>query len=156
MIGALLRMPVDAVSARILGRLHEAGFDDLVPAHMSVLRWPGPQGRRPSEIAKQTGMTKQAVNYLLRQLEELGYLKRGSHPDDQRSKRIELTTRGRAAAENIRATVRQIEREWKRELGAEPFAELHRLLADLNETALVRDHQGSVILTLLKGAPCDN
>lgn len=142
MIGALLRMPVDAVWGRILGRLHEAGFDDLVPAHMSVLRWPGPQGRRPSEIAKQTGMTKQAVNYLLRQLEELGYLERRHHPDDQRSKRIELTKRGRAAAESIRTTVRQIEQEWKRELGAERFAKLHQLLADLNETALVRDHQG--------------
>jgi DNA-binding MarR family transcriptional regulator len=142
MIGALLRMPVDAVWGRILTRLHAAGFTDLVPAHMPVLRWPGPQGRRPSEIAKEMGMSKQAVNYLLRQLEELGYLERHDHPDDQRSKRIELTVRGRAAAENIRGTVRQIEREWERELGAEQFAKLRQLLADLNETALVREHQG--------------
>lgn len=140
MIGALLRMPVDAVWARILGRLHEAGFDDLVPAHMSVLRWPGPQGRRPSEIAKQTGMTKQAVNYLLRQLEQLGYLERADDPDDQRSKRIALTKRGLAAAQNIRATVRQIEREWERELGAKDLEQLRGLLVDLNATRLVAAH----------------
>jgi DNA-binding MarR family transcriptional regulator len=140
MIGALLRMPVDAVWARILARLHDAGFDDLVPAHMSVMRWPGPQGRRPSEIAKQTGMTKQAVNYLLRQLEQLGYLERVDDPDDQRSKRIELTSRGRAAVLNIRATVRQIEREWERELGVKEVAQLRALLVDLNATSLVAAH----------------
>jgi DNA-binding MarR family transcriptional regulator len=140
MIGALLRMPVDAVWARILGRLHDAGFTDLVPAHMVVLRWPGPQGRRPSDIAKQNGMTKQAVNYLLGQLEELGYLERVSHPDDQRSKRIELTKRGRAAAQNIRATVGQIEREWARELGADQLEQLRQLLVDLNATSMVREH----------------
>jgi DNA-binding MarR family transcriptional regulator len=141
MVGALLRMPVDAVWGRILSELHEAGFTDLVPAHMSVLRWPGPQGRRPSDLAKQAGMTKQAVNYLLRQLEELGYLERHDDPDDQRSKRIELTKRGRAATENVRRTVRKIEREWERELGADGFAQLRNLLTELNDTALVREHQ---------------
>jgi DNA-binding MarR family transcriptional regulator len=86
-------------------------------------------------------MTKQAVNYLLRQLEELGYLERHDDPDDQRSKRIELTKRGRAATENVRRTVRKIEREWERELGADGFAQLRNLLTELNDTALVREHQ---------------
>jgi hypothetical protein len=31
LIGALLRMPLDAVVARILARLHEAGLTELVP-----------------------------------------------------------------------------------------------------------------------------
>lgn len=144
MIGALLRMPVDAVWARILDRLHAAGFDDLIPPHLSVMRWPGPQGRRPSDLAKQTGMSKQALNYLLRQLEELGYLERRDHPEDQRSKRIELTSRGRAAAENIRATVAQIEREWKRELGAEQVEQLRELLVELNGTSLVQAQRAAV------------
>ena len=65
LIGALMRMPLDAVLARMLARLHAAGFTDLVPAHFSVLRYPGPQGRRPSDLAAETGMTKQAMNYLL-------------------------------------------------------------------------------------------
>src|SRR3954452_6124124 len=112
MIGALLRMPVDAVQARIVDRLHDAGFSDLVPAHFTVMRWPGPQGQRPSDLAAERGMTKQAMNYLLRQLEELGYLRRIEDPHDKRSKRIELTERGYAAAKNIRATVREVEREW--------------------------------------------
>jgi DNA-binding MarR family transcriptional regulator len=142
MTGALLRMPVDAIHARMLSDLHAAGFDDVVPAHMAVLRWPGPQGQRPSDLARQAGMTKQAMNYLLRQLEELGYLTLGGDERDQRSKRIGLTDRGLAAAHAIRASVRRIERELERELGPAAFAKLKTLLLDLNETAFVREHQG--------------
>lgn len=79
------------------------------------------------------------MNYLLRQLEQLGYLRLGGDGHDQRSKRIELTRRGVAAARTIRATVRQIERELERELGARQFAELHALLVQLNQTDLVRE-----------------
>jgi DNA-binding MarR family transcriptional regulator len=87
-------------------------------------------------------MTKQAMNYLLRQLEQLGYLTLGDDEEDQRSKRIELTDRGMAAAKTIRASVRRIERELERELGASEFTRLKALLLDLNETPLVREHQG--------------
>jgi DNA-binding MarR family transcriptional regulator len=135
-------MPVDAVTARLLAGLHHGGFDDLVPAHMAILRYPGPQGQRPSDLAVQVRMTKQALNYLLRQLEQLGYLTLVSDQQDQRSKRIELTERGVAAAKNIRATVRRIEREWERELGNEEFGRLRELLVALNDTRMVREHHG--------------
>ena len=142
MIGALLRMPVDAVSARILDDLHAAGFTDLVPAHFRVMRWPGPQNRRPSDLAKEAGMTKQAMNYLLRQLEELGYLTRDDDPQDKRSKRVQLTERGYTVAKTVRTTVRTIEREWARELGPEQFDRLRQLLVNLNATPMVRGHLG--------------
>ena len=38
MIGALLRMPVDAVIARMLAALHADGFSDLNASHLPVLR----------------------------------------------------------------------------------------------------------------------
>jgi DNA-binding MarR family transcriptional regulator len=141
LIGALLRMPLDAVVARILTGLHDARFTDLVPAHFNVLRYPGPQNQRPSELARQARMSKQAMNYLLSELERLGYLRREEDPQDQRSKRIHLTERGYAAAMNIRETVRQIEQEWELELGPAQFAQLRRLLIDLNATSIVREHQ---------------
>ena len=139
MIGALMRMPLDAVLARMLTGLHTAGFTDVVPAHFNVLRYPGPQGRRPSDLAAETGMTKQAMNYLLGELERLGYLLREEDPEDRRSKRISLTARGEAAALNIRETVRQIETELERELGTKDFARLRQLLLELNATTFVRD-----------------
>jgi DNA-binding MarR family transcriptional regulator len=137
MIGALLRIPVDAVRARMLAGLHAAGFTDLNAAHLPLLRWPGPVGRRPSELAADAHMSKQAMNYLLGEMERLGYLIRRRDPDDLRSRRVHLTPRGEAVVRTIRATVREIEEELERELGAERFAQLKRGLADLNATSLV-------------------
>ena len=89
----------------MLDRLRERGFDDFDRAYFAVFRYPGPQGARPTDVAAQVGMSKQALNYLLRELERLGYLEREQHPDDLRSKRIVLTQRGVAAVGVIRDAV---------------------------------------------------
>jgi hypothetical protein len=36
--------------------------------------------------------------------------------------------------------VREIEREWERELGASEFARLRELLVELNDTSIVQEH----------------
>lgn len=131
LLGALLRMPVDAIRERMLGALHEHGYDDVVPAHLIVLRYPGPDGRRPSEIAARSGMSKQALNYLLGQLEQLGYLTREPDPDDHRSKRVHLTDRGHGAFQTMRATVAEVEREWTAAIGRDDVEQLRAILTRL-------------------------
>src|SRR5215468_4399650 len=84
LIGALLRVPYEAVREHILDRLHAAGFDDIDQAHFNVLQYPGPQGRRPSEVTAHASVSKQALHYLLNQLEASGYFKRRPDPDDAR------------------------------------------------------------------------
>jgi DNA-binding MarR family transcriptional regulator len=138
LIGALLRQPSDAVVARILLDLHDAGFTDLVPAHFAVLRYPGPENRRPSELAAEARMTKQAMNYLLGQMQQLGYLTRDDDPADQRFKRVRLTERGHAVARAIRESVAAIEGELEEELGPTQFDHLRQLLIQLNATSFVR------------------
>jgi DNA-binding MarR family transcriptional regulator len=133
LIGALLRMPGDVVRRRMLAALHDRGFTDIVPAHLMLMRWPGPQGQRPSEIAAQTQMTKQAVNYQLGQLEGLGYVERRLDTDDQRSRRVHLTPRGREAAKTMRDAVIQLEAEWSALLGGDEFEHLRTLLTRLND-----------------------
>jgi DNA-binding MarR family transcriptional regulator len=133
LIGALLRVPLEEVRRHMLERLHEHGFTDLDAAHLNVLQYPGPQGKRPSELAVQLQMSKQALNYLLGQLELRGYLERHPDSDDLRSKRIVLTERAVAAIPVIRDAVAEVELEWSRKLGAERFAELRGQLADLYE-----------------------
>lgn len=133
LIGALLRMPWEQVLRRMLARLHEHGFEDLDAAHLNLFLYPGPQGARPSELAARRGMSKQAVNYLLGELERLGYLERRVDAADRRSKRIALTRRGELAMATIRDAVGDIERDWARRLGRERFAQLRGLLSELNE-----------------------
>jgi DNA-binding MarR family transcriptional regulator len=135
LIGALLRMPWEQVQRRVLARLHERGFDDLDAPHLNLLLYPGPQGARPSELAARRGMSKQAVNYLLGELERLGYLQRRADPDDGRSKRVALTARGERAAHTIRDAVHEIEQDWENQLGKKRFAQLRGLLLELNQFA---------------------
>src|SRR6476659_5880469 len=117
MIGALMRLPWEAVLHRLLRALHENGFDDIEGPQLGVLLWPGPDGMRPSELAARMRITKQALNYLLGDLERLGYLERLPDPDDRRSRRIALTDRGRALIPVIRGAVAETEREWATALG---------------------------------------
>ena len=133
LIGALLRVPLEAVWARMLGRLREQGFDDFEPAHFTVFRYPSPDGARPSELAARLGISKQSLNYLLRELERLGYLERRPDPDDLRGKRIFVTARGRSAIEVIRSAVTELEGEWAEQLGAQRFAQFRAALGELNE-----------------------
>jgi len=132
LIGALLRVPWEAVQRQMLERLHERGFDDFDPAYLAVFRYPGPHGARPTDVAARLGVSKQALNYLLRELERLGYLGRELDPDDLRSKRIVLTERGSAAVQVIREAVAEMEAAWAEALGARRFATLRNLLLELN------------------------
>src|SRR5512134_1570001 len=105
LLGALLRAPWEAVQRQMLARLHERGFDDLDAAHLNVFQYPGPQGSRPTDLAARLRMSKQALNYLLGELERLGYLERRPDPEDLRAKRVALTPRGVSAVGVIRGAV---------------------------------------------------
>ena len=133
MIGALLRIPWEAVQEHMLQRLHAAGFTDFDPSYLIVVQYPGPQGERPSDLAARLRMSKQALNHLLGQLEHLGYLTRQPDPDDKRSKRITLTPRGTKAATTIRKAVAEMEDTWTQQLGPKRFNQLRTLLRDIGE-----------------------
>ena len=132
LIGALLRIPWEAVQARMLERLHEHGFADFDAAYLSVFQYPGPQGARPSDLASRLRISKQALNHLLGQLERLGYLERQPDPDDLRSKRVALTPRGASAVVVIREAVAEVEGRWEQQLGSKRFGQLRKLLRELN------------------------
>src|SRR5215211_3279062 len=135
LIGALLRVPWEAVQRHMLERLHERGFDDFDAAYLNVFQYPGPQGTRPSELAARLGISKQALNYLLGELERLDYLERRPDPDDLRSKRVALTPRGTSAIGVIREAVGEMETTWAQQLGPKRFAQLRNLLLELNQLA---------------------
>jgi DNA-binding MarR family transcriptional regulator len=132
LIGALLRRPWETVQRHMLDRLHERGFTDLEPAHLNVFQYPGPQGAKPSELAARLRISKQALNYLLGQLERLGYIERKLDADDRRSKRIALTPRAVSAIGVIRDAVDEVETMWANKLGSRRFAQLRDLLLELD------------------------
>ena len=131
LLGALLRIPWEAVRRRMLERLHQRGFRDFDVSHLAVLLYPGPQGLKPTELAARLGASKQSVNHLLGQLERLGYLERRDDPEDRRARRIHLTPRGRAAGMVMREAVTEVEHDWTQRLGVQRLESLRELLREL-------------------------
>ncbi|MDE3135307.1 MAG: MarR family transcriptional regulator [Acidobacteriota bacterium] len=138
LIGALLRVPAQAIHRRIINELNAAGFEELRVPHMAVLQFPGPDGVRPGMLAERAGMSKQAMNQLLGSLEALGYLARSDVPGERRARIVRLTKRGRAAYAKIHEILHEIEREWVAELGPRDFARLKELLFRIWESPLTR------------------
>jgi DNA-binding MarR family transcriptional regulator len=138
LIGALLRVPAQAIHRRIIGELNGAGFAELRVPHMAVFQFPGPDGARPGTLAERAGLSKQAMNQLLRSLEAYGYVKRSDSPDEGRARAVHLTGRGGAAYAKIHDILRDIEREWRAELGPEDFARFKALLLRVWDSPLVR------------------
>ena len=138
LIGALLRVPAQAIHRRIIKELNAAGFTELRVPHMAVLQFPGPNGVRPGTLAERAGMSKQAMNQLLRSLEGYGYIVRSDAPDEGRARMIRLSKRGRAAYAKIHDILREIEHEWTAELGPTRFAQLKDLLSRVWNSALIR------------------
>ena len=138
LIGALLRVPAQAIHRRIINELNTAGFEELRLPHMAVLQFPGPDAVRPGTLADRAGIGKQAMNQLLRSLESLGYVVRSDAPDEGRARIIRFTKRGRAADSKVHDILRDIEREWSAELGPKDFAQLKQLLSRVWESPLAR------------------
>ncbi len=138
LIGALLRVPAQAIHRRIIAELNAAGFDDLRIPHMAVLQFPGPDGVRPGVLAERAGTSKQAMNQLLKSLEGLGYIVRSDSPAEGRARIVRFTRRGRAAFAKVHDILRAIEREWSDELGPSRFAQLKALLLRVWESPLAR------------------
>jgi DNA-binding MarR family transcriptional regulator len=130
LIGALLRFPREVVVQRMLEALHEAGHE-LAPAELAVMMYPGPDGKRPSELARSCGMSRQSMNYLLSGLEARGYLRRADGAGGV-ARVVHLSARGRAAGLLMRRTVVQIEREWTQFLGEKRFRALSETLLELS------------------------
>jgi len=137
LIGALLRVPANAILRRIVTELNAAGFRELRLPHMAVLQFPGPDGVSPGTLAERAGMSKQAMNQLLRSLEASGYVVRADATYDGRSSVVRFTRRGKAAYAKIGHILLDIEREWTTELGARTFADLKRLLVRVWESSLL-------------------
>lgn len=131
LIGALLRVCWQAVRAQITRDLSAAGFGDIGAAHLAVFQYPSPRGLRVTTLAARAGMSRQAITYLIGELEEKGYLERRPDPSDRRASLVQLTERGEAAIRAMRASVRDMERGWEEQIGSRRFAQFRGTLSAL-------------------------
>ena len=107
-----MRTPFQAIRARILTHLAEAGYGDISPAHLAVLQHPTPEGIRPTELAARSQMSKQAANRLIRHLERRRYIRLEPDPEDQRARIIRLTDKGWDLIRTIQSIVIEVSARW--------------------------------------------
>ena len=139
MLGALLRVPWDALRRHVQAELSAHGHPDIGLRHLWVFQHPGPEGVRPSVLAERARVSRQAMNKLVNELEAAGYLERTPDPDDGRARLVSLTPKGRAVVRHIRATISVIEAEWERALGKRRFSDLRSALRDLGGVIQTRE-----------------
>jgi DNA-binding MarR family transcriptional regulator len=85
---------------------------------------------RPTDLADELRISKQAVNDLLGDLERQGYIRRHVDPADRRSRLIRLTPKGMKLEDTVRLAARDAERQLERELGRERFHSFREALVE--------------------------
>ena len=131
MLGALLRIPFQAIVARIAAGLAARGFADLRPAQFAVFQLVDSEGTRLTDLAERAQVTKQSMGGLVDALEAGGYVERLQDPSDRRAKIVRLTHKGWAVDAAAREILRETEAEWGQALGRERILELKATLKDL-------------------------
>ncbi len=119
-VGALLRMANTVSRERSLRLLADRGFTDLNQALLSGFFWPPPNGARPIDLAGRANVTKQAMNYIIGELEKLGYMERRSGRAGSR-RLVYLTRRGWQVFEAIWTAQKELQAEWAAALGRKRF-----------------------------------
>jgi DNA-binding MarR family transcriptional regulator len=130
-VAILLREPFLAFIAELLGRLHDAGYNDLRVAHLVVFQQIAPEGSRITELAAKAQMTKPSMAYLVEYLEEAGYLERGRDPSDGRARLVRLTARGWQQVEDALDIIAEMEAELASALSPGEMVALRRVLIAL-------------------------
>jgi len=129
-VGALLRAAWKGVRDHIDEAVKAAGYADITRAHVSLFRHPTLDGMRPTDLAGEMQVSKQAVNDLLRDLERQGYIRREVAQADRRSRLIRLTAKGMRLEDTVRLAARDAERQLERELGRERFRSFREALVE--------------------------
>lgn len=108
-----------------------AGIDLLAQLSLS--------GISQSLLAERLGMSKQAVQQSIDQLERLGLVRRDADPVDKRAKYVVLTEAGLYAIEAHRDAEREVERQWARLLGKKTVGRLRKALRKTNTALNARE-----------------
>jgi DNA-binding MarR family transcriptional regulator len=116
-IGQLLRDSYDLFERELIERTPPLHGARLRPTHNAVLRYLDREGTHASELARRSGLTRQALSLIIADLERHGVVERRDDPDDKRAKIVTYTDRGRAGFDTSRKTIAAIEQEFRDAVG---------------------------------------
>ena len=131
-VGSMLRLAWSELIDETWQALAAAGLDDLrYDAHRAIIRDMLVSNLRPSQLGTRLGLSKQAVNDLVREYEAKGYITLEPDPADGRAKRIVATDRGWRASEIAVQSSNAVGRRWAEQVGEERYAVFEEVLREI-------------------------
>jgi len=110
-----------------------AGHDWYGEARSSVIPYIALDGTRQSDIVAKMGLSKQAVQQLIVDLEAAGIVYREADPEDRRGKIVLFTQAGVDAQRDSNRVKREVENEFRHRLGDDDFSKLFELLKKVGD-----------------------
>lgn len=121
--------------AKFASAMIESGHDWYAEARSSVIPYISLEGTRQSEIVQKMGLSKQAVQQLIADLEVAGIVRRDPDPDDGRGRIVRFTDAGFEAQRDGVSAKRAIEADMRAQMGEENFEMLQKLLKMIGSEA---------------------
>lgn len=134
-LGYLFERATNHSRASIGTVIEELGFEDryapLTPSYFRLLSLMPDVPARVTDLARLSGMTKQAVGQLIAQLEARGYVESVPSDGDKRVRMIIRTATGDEVVTVTNDLWDRVERRWRRQIGAERYRAFREVLIEL-------------------------
>lgn len=108
--------------------LREKGWPGVTHAQSMLIITVGEGITRPSAIAKQLGISRQAVHQSLNEMVKMGILELVPDPEDGRAKRVRISDTASPMVQDARKVNASLEKELAKRLGADSVKELRKTL----------------------------
>lgn len=131
-VGRLLLQAHRAFSARAIALLNQRGYHSLTMAHIALLPHIDDSGTRVTTLADRSGMTKQGMGQLVKELEIQGFLERRPDPSDGRASLVTFTGSGLEMLRIAVTITQQIELEYQVILGEDRLLAFKGMLRDVS------------------------
>mgnify|MGYP001578119343 FL=1 len=127
-IGRLLALARRDFMSRLAKKMEHKGGARLTRSSRDLVQHIDLEGTRSTELARRLGISKQAVGKTIKELEEIGLLKRVPDCADGRAFLVSFTDAGVEFLLEGHKAIKQIERNYEDQVGAEAMSALRAAL----------------------------
>ena len=129
--GRLLINAFRAFEKKLLHELQQLSFSDITLSHLNVIRHLNPEGMKLIELANDAALSKQAISKICSNLAHKGYIEIINDNNDGRAKVVRFTQKGIRLVDTAVDITREIESQYRSNLGDKDYEQLHDSLQKL-------------------------
>lgn len=130
---ALVDKAARVLRTDMLRNAHARGFSEIAGAHDAVFATLPPEGARAADMAARSGITRQSMGEVVRDMVRLGILEMVPDPSDRRAKVVQYTDYGKTVAQAGFDHIVAVEDQLRAEFGEEDLATTRRVLLRVRE-----------------------